>query len=63
MSTGRTTDDRDLDSRRHREIMAKLERIELGLTAAGLLVVRDPDRKPDILEEWKPKPTAWTIVR
>lgn len=28
MSTGRTTDDRDRDSRRHREIIERLERIE-----------------------------------
>ena len=27
MSTGRTTDDRDLDSRRHREVMDALARI------------------------------------
>ena len=31
MSTGRTTDDRDLDSRRHRELVERLERIEQRL--------------------------------
>lgn len=28
MSTGRTTDDRDMDFQRHRELLRRLERIE-----------------------------------
>ena len=44
MSTGRTTDDRDRDSRRHKEIMGALERIEsrLGIVEQQLRAQQDP---------------------
>ena len=81
MSTGRTTDDRDRDAKRHREAMDELrrisdsiverydrmitlcERIELGLTAAGVIVVQDPSQEPDLLDVWKPEPRSWTVRR
>ena len=63
MSTGRTTDDRDRDARRHREIMDTLGRIELGLTAAGVMVVQDPGQEPDLLDVWKPEPRSWMVRR
>ena len=63
MSTGRTTDDRDRDAKRHREIMDALGRIELGLTAAGVIVVQDPSQEPDLLDVWKPEPRSWTVRR
>lgn len=43
--------------------MILLGRIHLSITPAGLLVVRDLDRKPDLLEEWKADLPAWRVER
>ena len=56
MSTGRTTDDRDTDYRRHREVMTELERI-------GESMVERYDRMIGMCERIEVKLMKWEEER
>lgn len=54
MATGRTTDDRDTDARRHREVMSALERIE-----ERLRIVEQRQRPSQDPRVYNPEAVSW----
>lgn len=63
MSTGRTTDDRDLDSRRHRELKAVLDDVHRRVIRIERMLGPRPVTLPPPVDEDDGGPVGEEVVR